>query len=128
MQRRDFIYLSACMAVALAVPVATGCEAGQTGVESQPFFFSQVADVKTIVNTGNVYRKKHPEEDDKSRLAELLLTGSTLQSSSDSEAIRQMLIKNVHEDFKKCNTNIVAGWILSLTEARQCALFSILHA
>jgi len=128
MQRRDFIYLSAFTAVALAVPVATGCKSRQADVESQPFFFSHLADAKTIVNTGNAYRKRHPEEDDKSKLVNLLLADSVLPSSSDTEAIRKMLMKKVHDDFKNGHTAIAAGWVLSLTEARQCALFSILQA
>lgn len=128
MQRRDFIYLSAYTAAMLALPVATGCKSEQAGAESQPYFFSQVADVKTIIITGNAYRKRHPEEDQKSRLTELLLAGSALQHSSDSEAIRRMLINKVRDDFKKGDMDVVAGWILSITEARQCALFSMLQA
>jgi len=128
MQRRDFIYLSAYTAAALAMPGAAGCRSGHKDVESQPFLFSHLADVKAVVNTGNAYRKKHPDEDHKGKLTGLLLAGTTLQSSSDSEAIRQMLIEKVRNDFIKGNMDIVAGWVLSLTEARQCALFSILYA
>lgn len=128
MQRRDFIHLSAYTAAALTLPGVAGCTSGQLNAESQPYFFSHVADVKTIINTGKAYRKRHPEEDDKSKLTELLLTGSVLKGSSDSDEIRQMLINKVDDDFKNGNTDIVTGWILSLTEARQCALFSILHA
>jgi hypothetical protein len=31
----------------------------------------------------------------------------------------------VHEDFAAGRTVVVDGWVLSVTEARQCALFSL---
>ena len=128
MQRRDFIYLSTYTAVALAIPMASGCSYKQIDVEAQPLFFSHLADVKTIIATGVAYRKEHIEEDNKSKLAELLLANSALQSSSDDKAIRSMLENKVENDFKTGKIAVVKGWVLSLTEARQCALFSILQS
>jgi hypothetical protein len=34
----------------------------------------------------------------------------------------------VHDDFDAGRTVVLLGWILSATEARQCALFSLLPA
>lgn len=34
----------------------------------------------------------------------------------------------IHDDFEQSRTVILNGWILSVTEARQCALFSLLTA
>jgi hypothetical protein len=34
----------------------------------------------------------------------------------------------IHDDFEKGRTVVLNGWILSLTEARQCALFSLVTA
>ena len=128
MQRRDFIYLSAYTAVALAIPIVSGCDYKQIDVEAQPLFFSHLADVKTIIATGMAYRKAYSEEDDKNKLTELLLANSALQSSSDDKAIRCMLENKVENDFKTGKIAVVKGWVLSLTEARQCALFSILQS
>src|SRR5258707_14432863 len=116
MQRRDFIYLSAYTAVALAIPVASGCDYKQIDVEAQPLFFSHLADVKTIIATGLAYRKAHSEEDNKSKLSELLLANSALQSSSDDKAIRSMLENKVENDLKTGKIAVVKGWVLSLTE------------
>jgi hypothetical protein len=127
MQSKDFIYLSAYTAVALAIPKASGC-CDQIDVETQPFFFSHLADIKTIIATGLAYRKTHREEDNKNKLAELLLANSPLQSSSDDKAIQSMLNNKVENDFKTGKIAVVKGWVLSLTEARECALFSILQS
>ena len=125
MQKRDFIYLSAYTSVALA-PQASGCAYKQIDEEPQSLFLSHLADVKTIVATGIAYRKEHREEDCKTRLTELLLANSALQSSSDDRAIRSMLENKVENDFKTGKIAVVKGWVLSLTEARECALFSML--
>jgi hypothetical protein len=127
MQKEDFIYLSAYTAVALAIPDGDGGVCNQIDTETQPFFLSHLADIKTIVATGMAYRKAHREEDNKNKLEELLLANSTLQSSSDDQAIKLMLDHKVENDFKTGKVAIIKGWVLSLTEARECALFSMLQ-
>jgi hypothetical protein len=127
MQKDDFIYLSAYTAVALAIPEVDGGVCKQIDTETQPFFLSHLADIKTIVATGMAYRKAHKEEDNKNKLEELLLANSTLQSSSDDKAIKSMLDHKVENDFKTGKIAIIKGWVLSLTEARECALFSLLQ-
>jgi hypothetical protein len=127
MQKRDFIYLSTYTAVALAVPLASSYSYEQIDIETQPLFLSHLADINTIIATGLAYRKAHQEEDNKNKLAELLLTNSTLHSSSDDKAIRIMLDNKVENDFKTGRIAVVRGWVLSLTEARECALFSLLQ-
>jgi len=34
----------------------------------------------------------------------------------------------VKEDFEAGNITLVKGWVLSVTEARQCALFSLINS
>jgi len=128
MQRRDFIYVSAYTAAALALPVISGCADQQINAEAQPYFFSHIADVKTIASIGLAYRKTHSAEDDKDKLTELLLANSNLPKSSKDDQIRSMLMNKVENDFKTGKMAVVNGWVLSVTEARQCALFSLLHS
>ncbi|MDB5122827.1 MAG: hypothetical protein JWP94_956 [Mucilaginibacter sp.] len=127
MQKRDFDYLSEYTAVTIALPAAKCCNSQLMDFETQPFFFSHAADVNTITETGKAYRQQHSEEDNKKKLAELLLSDSMLADSSDIHAIRNMLDNKVNTDFKTGNTAEITGWVLSLTEARECALFSILN-
>jgi hypothetical protein len=128
MQRRDFIHLSACATAGLALTATFGCNNQQADIEAQPFFFSYLADSKTIELTGLAYRKTNTDENDKSKLSKLILAGSNSQTLSDKDAIRLMLENKVKNDFKTGKVVLVNGWVLSLTEARQCALFSIIQS
>jgi hypothetical protein len=128
MQRRVFIQLSAYSAAALALPLATGCSAKPIDIAAQPLFFSHLVDIKTLAEAGKAYLKANQNEDDKNRLKALLLAGSTPASPANDSAIQSMLVSKVNNDFKTGKIATVNGWVLSLTEARQCALFSILQS
>lgn len=123
MQRRTFIYLSAYTALVLSLPLADGCSSTAENALSRPLLFSELADKKTIAEAGMAYRKQFPKEDDKIVLSNLLV-GSARQ---DPSAIQKHLDDNVLQDFKNSKTVTAAGWVLSITEARQCALYSILN-
>jgi hypothetical protein len=126
MQRRTFIHLSAYTAIALTLPIIDGCGLNSTDkVMSQPLFFSQLVDIKTINETGLAYRKLFPAENSQSVLNKLLL-GSN--ASNDKTMIQKQLDAQVEQDFKAGKIVTAKGWVLSLTEARQCALYSILSA
>jgi hypothetical protein len=125
MQRRTFIHLSAYTALALTLPTIDGCGLNSTDkVLSQPLFFSHLVDIKTINETGLAYRKLFPAENSQSVLNKLLL-GSN--ASSDKTMIQKQLDAQVEQDFKAGKTVTAKGWVLSITEARQCALYSILN-
>jgi hypothetical protein len=125
MQRRTFIHLSAFTALVLTLPLAEGCSPSPEIVASRPFVFSKLADKKTIAEAGVAYRKKFPKEDDKITLSNLLIGA---KASLDKSVIEKQLDDHVMADFKDGKTITAAGWVLSITEARQCALYSILNA
>lgn len=89
------------------------------GSLSQPHLLSLIWDFKAIKEIGDQYRMQVPEETNERSLVEALavdgLSGETLESKLDGK---------VRSDFINGNTVLVDGWILSRTEARQCALFS----
>ena len=127
MERRTFVRLSAYTAMALILPLANGCTSGsKEKAIAQPLFFSHLADVGTIKETGKAYRKSIPAEDNQTTLSELLLGKNTDQT--DYKSIENYLARHVEQDFKTGKILTVKGWILSVTEARQCALYSILNA
>jgi tRNA G26 N,N-dimethylase Trm1 len=129
MQRRTFIHLSAYTAMAISLPFINSCKAGNREMAiAQPLFFSHLADVKTIKKAGIAYRKANPNEDNKKALTVLLLTKSNLSDSFDARAIQRFLDDEVENDFKAGEIVTINGWVLSLTEARQCALFSIIKS
>jgi len=126
MERRAFVRLSAYTALAITLPFADACKS-KAGDDPwvQPLFFSHIANVKTINEAGTAYRKMVASEDDKGKLTALLTAQNTITSKY---AIQTSLDNRVKEDFKTGKTFTVSGWVLSVTEARQCALFSILNA
>ncbi|QHS56315.1 hypothetical protein GWR56_12485 [Mucilaginibacter sp. 14171R-50] len=126
MERRLFVKLSAFTALALTLPFAERCSTGsKEQAVAQPLVFSHLADAKAIREAGTEYRKNHKTEDDRQKLSQLLLSDKD-KASLGKDEIRAKLDKQVNEDFKAGNILVVKGWVMSITEARQCALFSII--
>ena len=74
---------------------------------------------------GQGYRKLIPDED--SRLV-LYIRLKGHNQWDNEEGLRAALDSLVVTDFLLDRTVTVNGWILSVTEARQCALYSIINA
>lgn len=68
-----------------------------------------------------------PAENEKKKLKDLLLTGDDGKQTkeSDNEAVFELIDKKVRKDFKEDKLQVIKGWVISTTEARQCALFSL---
>jgi len=77
---------------------------------AEPQSLSLIWDIQTMKEIGSRYRANVPSEKSERSLVTLLNTTPTEQT--------------ITSDFKNGNTVIVDGWILSVTEARQCALAS----
>ena len=99
MKRRKFILLSVAAAGAAALPA--GCQPGK----AMPEMLSALADKGALRQIGRHYLEQYPAEKDQ----------------------LQALLRNadVQNDFIKGNVVVIKGWVLSVTEARQCALLSL---
>jgi len=53
------------------------------------------------------------------------INGNPIDESADSALVASQLAKKIQQDFQQDKTVVVDGWVLSRTEARQCALFSL---
>ena len=132
MQRRTFIMLTAVGSTAAAF-AGLQCNSRQSSVYKvlgKPGQLSFICDEQTIREIGMAYRLQKPDENEVRKLEDLLLTdssGKPLPSSVDDQIVQALLYKKTEQDFENANTVVVRGWILSLTEARQCALFSAHH-
>lgn len=82
---------------------------------------------KAIREIGDQYRKMAPQENDKAKLELLLLADETGKAitRSDKEAVSLLMEKKTLEDFHNFRIHVLSGWVISVTEARQCALFSL---
>ena len=132
MQRRKFIMLSAVAGTAAAF-AGIRCNRRPPAIYhilEKPEFLSQICDEQTIREIGLAYRLQKPNEKTPDELADLLLkdiSGNSLSSSADGQLIRKTISEKTKLDFEKSDTAVVSGWILAVTEARQCALFAAQH-
>jgi hypothetical protein len=130
MQRRKFIALSALGGAALGF-TGVNCSHRSKAFYSildKPQQLSYICDAKTIREIGMDYRLQTPAETDGDKLEELLTTdfaGKPVSSSSDNLYIQTLINQKIKHDFETGNTVVVRGWILAVTEARQCALLFV---
>jgi hypothetical protein len=78
---------------------------------------------------GRLYLAGHPREADATRLVTLIgaAAGAALTpiSAATDEALRAGLEERIRTDFIAGDRVAVGGWLLSITEARLCALVSL---
>lgn len=129
MKRRTFILAAAATAVVATVPIVYFSRRNRKSYHPlvMPEILGQFCDEAEIRLIGDRYRSRVKGEDDKDKLTELLLTDNTGKKvdSSDKSAVAELLNKKVLEEFRAYKTIVEKGWIITITEARQCALFSL---
>lgn len=90
---------------------------------ADPHSLSLIWDNETIKKIGNQYRLQMPSENSERPLVKSLKAAASEASLANSSNLEEVIKK----DFETGDTIIVDGWILSRTEARQCALFSLIE-
>ena len=97
---------------------------------AQPKFLSQLCDNKTIQMLGRAYLKLKPDEASDEILWNDVLTERPSNRSprtKDTTTFARQIEQRIKQDFSNENIVVVDGWILSVTEARQCAIFSMMQ-
>lgn len=124
MDRRRFLTLGGASTLALAVPPAWGWARPPLKPKAlaRPALLSMLGDPGRVRELGRRYRAAVPAEDDREALVAALQSelGSGPPFTVDSR-----LEEQVRADFAAGRTVTLKGWVLSRTEARQCALFSL---
>ena len=126
MKRRTFILTTAVAGTAVAFAIWFNWHSGSKWKKLPllvPFILSGFCDEQTIRNIGISYLKNFPPENSKNKLHSLVtsgISGKLLESSDYAEIARQLAGK-VEQDFKAENIMTLKGWVISKTEARQCA-------
>jgi hypothetical protein len=129
MERRTFFKLSLTSTAAGFSLLACNKNPDLIAALSVPYILSRVSDEKTIKEIGRSYRDKTPDEDDADTLEDLLMTdetGDLFTPSSNISLFSGLINKKIKNDFEAGRVVAVKGWILSVTESRQCALYSFL--
>jgi hypothetical protein len=114
MKRRNFILLASTGAAAIAIPsIYLKYNATNNGFLEIPLPLTNIWDKETLLKIGNQYKTQFPDENTTEKLIDLLTQG------------KPNLELKIKKDFETDNIVIFDGWMLSKTEARQCALFSL---
>lgn len=91
-----------------------------------PLFLAGIFDHATLRQLGASYLAANPTESSIPALTRLLGVGSAVSDSqADTDRLSGQLQQEVIDDFGSGRTIVIDGWILSLTEARQCALYAL---
>ena len=119
MDRRRFVQVTAVGIVAVVTNEACGSE----GVRelAHPALVEMFGPERTR-EIGTLYRAAVPQE---STAAALRSAISSSRPTGFALSFRPPIETQVHDDFEDGRTILVGGWVLSQTEARQCALYSL---
>ncbi len=127
MQRRKFIQVTAVGTTAFVV-TGISCNNYHSSfynILDRPGQLSKICDLHEIRGIGRAYRLQTPTESGVDKLTDLLSAdegGNKISSSSEELSIQNLINQKIKHDFETDNTVIVNGWVLTVTEARQCAL------
>jgi hypothetical protein len=122
--RRQFLQLTT--AGVLAGVTASACmsdEAVEEREVAQPALLGMLGAVG-VRQLGVRYREMVPKENDEAALRAAISDGGRRGLRFPWTA-RPSVAQQVQRDFAEGRTIIVNGWVLSTTEVRQCALFSL---
>ena len=122
MNRRTFIEFAAGGAAALTVPGTTNASEAMQAALARPRLLDLLHDKQTMCELGRMYLAAVPAESNAPALANAILAEPLPGTPT---ALRAQVNDRVQRDFDEGRIVTVGGWILSVTEARQCALYSL---
>jgi hypothetical protein len=122
MKRRDFIGITAAGVAGLAWPGTSAADAVTRATLAHPHLLDVLRDERLVADLGRRYRETMPAEDDPRALEAAILADAP---AAPPTSARAWLDDQVQRDFATGRTVTLNGWVLSLTEARQSALFSL---
>ena len=92
---------------------------------ARPELLSILDDPQAVNEIGKAYLRRHPAAQNPNALIAYIDAKIDYKHTGEIQAVISRQIKS---DFAHGNTIQLNGWILSQTEAQQCALYSLTHA
>lgn len=128
MDRRQFIQFAAAGAAGIGLTGAVWLPSAEPplSVLGRPALLDLLKSSDEIRAVGKAFRAAHPTERTADEIASAILSDTQLSLRLPESAMRDALSRQIRKDFAEHRTIRLKGWILSVTEARQCALYSIL--
>jgi len=132
MKRRYFIVTSVLSLLGVGISFIRWFDNSSTERElAQPKFLSLLCDQSTIRMLGRAYLKLKPDETNDDVLLNDMLPENSHKlflKKQDILIAELQIEKRIKQDFDTDNIIVVQGWVLSVTEARQCAFFSVINS
>lgn len=130
MHRRNFLVLTASgLALALTPWGLSSCNSRTKWSEvlAMPFMLGRFCAEEELLTLGDMYLKIQKVETSEDVLIEklLLLPDDRLFEPASEAELQSYLTRQIENDFEKDDTLVIDGWVISRTEARQCALYSL---
>ena len=125
MKRRNYVLLSGAMFAAFGIPAYYHFfgKIKYPGSLAHPSSLASILDKEESKRLGLAYRKQVSDESSERALADVLLEELPVDHAEFDSSLESL----VKKDFVEGDTIEVNGWILSKTEARQCALSTFSH-
>jgi len=125
MKRRSFVKYTSLATITVLVPV-TSCNSisKKDTALSLPVDLLNIMSEDGVAELGNNYLHNFPLEANADILKSLIVQNKNIPSK---KLIDQKVQFEIKDDFIKGDTLILNGWVLSITEARQCALYSLIQ-
>lgn len=92
---------------------------------------AQITDKASIIAIGKAYGNANTDEYSLSALERDLKrdkNGQSVSAVTPEKEIMEFLRKKIENDFASENISVSDGWVLSSTEAKQCAMFSLINS
>jgi FKBP-type peptidyl-prolyl cis-trans isomerase 2 len=126
MIRRDFLKLSVAVTPAMALALnacRTGAATPQEAL-AQPESLYGIMERNDLQAVGKAYLARfNPTKE----ALQTEILGQDPAPGTDPAKVINQIADTVRNDFNNGRTIILEGWVLSLTEARQCALHTLIY-
>jgi len=123
MKRRDFLGITTVGVAGLAWAGGSAEAAGVARATlAHPHLLDVLRNEHLVAALGRRYREQVPSEHDARALEAAILADAPVEASVEP---RRWLADRVQQDFALGETVTIDGWVLSRTEARQAALYSL---
>ena len=115
-------FLQLTTARLLASLTETACASDDSSTEPAEPALVEMLGAERVRQIGTQYRAEVPQEITAAALAEAI---SSSRRRGFARRYRRSVEDQIRRDFAAGRIVVVGGWVLALTEARQCALYSL---